>query len=310
MLTAVWTRASIRAPAESTPYILRSDAGDGSTAGQRGIPGDRRSVRTKVVRLYANGTLDNSFNSGAGGGSPDNSGVTLALQADGKVFAAGAFTTFDGRSRERIARLNMDGSVDATFDPGASINGPVNQIVLEPGGKLLLRGQFTTIHGTARNRVARLRASGTVDNSFDTGSGVSGESYTLEISAIAAQADGKLMIGGDFSSVSGTSRYRLARLNSTGAVDSSFVSGIGGIGLDSRPIQSIAMLADGRMLIAEPGGVDGLNSPKKIARLNSSGAVDHTFNPVIAGAPGSYGAVATSLLVATGRENPGRWPIV
>ena len=61
-----------------------------------------------------------------------------------------------------------------------------------------MRGPFTTVQGTSRNRVARLHASGTVDAAFDPGAGVSGASYALEISAIAAQADGKVMIGGDF----------------------------------------------------------------------------------------------------------------
>jgi hypothetical protein len=134
-----------------------------------------------------------------------------------------------------------------------------------------------------RSVLIRLNANGSSDNTFTNGNGSLGG----PLSALALQADGKVIIGGDFSSVSGTSRYRLARLHSSGAVDSSFASGVGGIGFDARPVQSIAMLADGRMLIAEPGGVDGLNAPKKIARLDSSGNVDHAFNPVIAGAPGS-----------------------
>ena len=210
---------------------------------------------------------------------------------------AGAFTTFNDVGHERITRLNADGSVDSTFDPGASISGGVHAIVIQPDGKALIRGSFTRVGGAKRNRIARLQSNGNLDTGFDPGPGVSGESYSLEISAIAAQADGRVMIGGDFSSVNGISRYRLARLDANGTVDSSFVSGIGGIGFDARPIQSIAILTDGRMLIGEPGGVDGLRPAKKIARLSSAGSVDQTFNPVIPAQEGFSDAGVTSLVV-------------
>lgn len=254
-------------------------------------------VRTKVVRLHANGTVDNSFNVGRPD-LPNDSGVATALQPDGKLFVAGAFTVFGESRHQHIVRLNTNGSLDTAFDPGAGINGTVNTIIRQPDGKLLLRGSFTAIQQTSRNRVARLNPGGGVDTTFDSGSGVSGGFFRLEISAIAAQPDGKVMIGGDFSSISGINRYRLARLNSNGTVDSNFVSGTGGIGFDGNPVQSIAVLPDGRMLIAEPGGVNGLSSPRKIARLDSTGNVDTNFNPVIAaGLPGAYHTLADVLTV-------------
>jgi uncharacterized delta-60 repeat protein len=250
-----------------------------------------------LARLNADGSVDGGFNPGAGPGAPGNGGVAIALQTDGKMFVAGAFATFNGASRGRIARLNADGSVDSNFDPGASISGGVDSIVMLPDGKALIRGSFTSVGGAKRNRIARLHSNGNLDPGFDPGTGVSGESFSLEISAIAAQADGRVMIGGDFSLVDGNDRFRLARLEANGTVDTSFVSGIGGSAFDARPIQSIAILQDGRMLIAEPGGVDGLNAPKKIALLNSGGSVDQTFNPAIPAQAGFSDAGATSLVV-------------
>jgi len=210
-----------------------------------------------LARLNADGSVDSGFNPGTGPGSPGNGGLVIAMQPGGRILVAGAFTTFNDASRERIARLNADGSVDPTFDPGASISGWVHSIVMQPEGKALITGNFSGVGGAKRNRIARLQSNGNLDRGFDTGLGVSGESFTLEISAIAAQADGRVMIGGDFSSVNGINRYRLARLEANGTVDHTFISGIGGIGFDARPIQSIAVLTDGRMLIGEPGGVDG-----------------------------------------------------
>jgi uncharacterized delta-60 repeat protein len=249
-----------------------------------------------LARLNADGSIDSGFNPGTGPGAPGNGGLVIALQPGGRMFVAGAFTTFNDASRERITRLNADGSADPTFDPGASINGGVNSIVMLPDGKSLIRGSFNRVGGANRNRIARLQSNGNPDPNFDTGPGVSGASYSLEISAMTAQADGRVMIGGDFSSVNGISRLRLARLDANGTVESSFVSGIGGIGFDARPVQSIAILADGRMLIGEPGGVDGLHEPRKIARLSSAGSVDQTFNPVILAQAGFSDAGVTSLV--------------
>jgi uncharacterized delta-60 repeat protein len=251
--------------------------------------------RNGMVRLNAAGNVDADFNATLG--APDNSAAIVALHPDGRLCIGGPFTKVDNLSREHVARLNTNGGLDTTFAPGGSINGPVNEIILEPDGKLLVRGQFTTVQGADRNRLARLHPSGAMDASFDPGAGVSGASFALAISAMAAQMDGKVMIGGGFNSVSGTNRYRLARLHSNGAVDDGFVSDIGGIGLDARPVQAIAMLPDNRMLIAEPGGVDGLSPVKQIARLAPSGAVDESFDPILVGAPGSYAAEATSILL-------------
>ncbi|MEO8077875.1 MAG: delta-60 repeat domain-containing protein, partial [Acidobacteriota bacterium] len=92
----------------------------------------------------------------------NNTVSAIAVQADGKILVGGSFTGLGGgigaTSRQRIGRLNPDGSVDPTFNPGA--NGDVRVIVVQPDGKILVGGGFTTLGGGARNRIGRLNADG------------------------------------------------------------------------------------------------------------------------------------------------------
>jgi uncharacterized delta-60 repeat protein len=98
--------------------------------------------------------LDASFNPGTGADHWVNS---IALQPDGKILIGGYFDTYNGTTRNRIARLNTDGSLDASFNPGTGANDGVRSIALQPDGKILIGGLFTAYNGTGRNRVARIR---------------------------------------------------------------------------------------------------------------------------------------------------------
>jgi hypothetical protein len=80
----------------------------------------------------------------------------FVLQPDGKVLIGGEFTTFNGTSRNRISRLNADGSLDLSFDPGAGADASVSAITLQPDGNILIGGDFLTVNGVLRPYVARL----------------------------------------------------------------------------------------------------------------------------------------------------------
>ena len=156
-------------------------------------------------RLNADGSLDTSFNPGSGA----NSVVTsIALQPDNKIIIGGEFTSYNGTARNYIARLNADGSLDTSFNPGSGANSTVYSVALQPDNKIIIGGEFTSYNGTARNRLARLNADGSLDTSFNPGSGASNTVYS-----IALQPDNKIIIGGYFTSYNGTDRNRLARLN-------------------------------------------------------------------------------------------------
>ena len=171
----------------------------------------------RIARLNPNGSLDSSFNPGTGIVDPNYYDAwisAIAVQPDGKILIAGDFISFNGTSRNGIARLNSNGSLDSSFDPGLgatddSGNWPrVRTLALQANGKVLIGGYFTKVNGTNRNHIARLNANGSLDNSFDPGTGTDGAVQT-----IALQSDGKVLIGGDsFNTVNGVTRPYVARL--------------------------------------------------------------------------------------------------
>jgi uncharacterized delta-60 repeat protein len=167
--------------------------------------------RYGIARLNANGGLDDSFQNGMSGvrNSGGYSGVVEAasLQPDGKVLIAGSFTTVNGTNRNSIARLNADGSLDSSLNPGTGVNGTVYSVALQPDGKVLIGGLFTSVNGTNRNNIARLNSNGSLDGTFNPGTGPN-----AKVSSIALQPDGKVLIGGNFTSLNGVVRPRVARL--------------------------------------------------------------------------------------------------
>src|SRR5207253_1576389 len=97
---------------------------------------------------------------------------------------------------------------------------------LQPDGKVVIGGPFTTVNGVSRDNIARLNADGTLDNSFLNGQ--TGANRIGSVFDLALQLDGKLLIGGDFTIVNGVARNRVARLNADGTVDTSFGNGLAG----------------------------------------------------------------------------------
>lgn len=175
--------------------------------------------RTRIARLNADGSLDGTFNPGAGA---NNSIRAMVIQPDGKIIIAGGFTTYDGTGRNRLARLNTDGTLDGTFAPTTGANNFVHALALQADGKVIIGGIFATYNGTARNRIARVNANGTLDGAFAVGTG-----FNNSVFALALQADGKVIVGGQYTSYNATARNRIARLLTTGAIDVSFNPGSG-----------------------------------------------------------------------------------
>jgi uncharacterized delta-60 repeat protein len=214
------------------------------------------------------GKLDTSFNAGAG---PNAIVLDLAVQSDGKILIVGDFTSVAGTDRARIARLNTDGSLDTTFDPGLGADNRVSEIVVQPDGKILIAGRFFNYNGTQRFRVARLLTSGALDTTFDPLAGPD-----LDVNDLALQGDGKILIGGQFSNYRGVPRKGVARLNSDGTLDTSFDPGAGQNGAG---VFGLALDADGKILVA--GKFDDFAGSGRagVVRLNSNGSVDTSFNP-------------------------------
>ena len=141
------------------------------------------------------GSNDPTFNVVDDGTNRDGANyavLALALQPDGKLLIGGGFTAYNGTPRNHIARLNADGSLDASFNPGSGANFEVHALALQSDGKVLIGGTFTSYNGTPRNRIARLNADGSLDASFNPGTGAD-----TSVRALALQPDGKLLIGGE-----------------------------------------------------------------------------------------------------------------
>ena len=223
-------------------------------------------TRNNIARLHADGSVDQTFDTGTGA---NDIVLALALQADGKVLIGGFFTEVRGNTRNRIARLNADSSVDQTFTTGSGANDSVYALAIQDDGKVLIGGFFTVVRGNTRNRIARLNADSSVDQTFDTGSGANGS-----VRALALQADGKVLIGGTFTEVRGTTRNYIARLNADSTVDPIFDPGAGA----NSWVRALALQADGKVLIGGDFSVVRGYSLNRIARLNTDSSVDQTFD--------------------------------
>src|SRR5207237_8010606 len=108
-------------------------------------------------------------------------------------------------TRNHIARLETDGRVDQTLgDVGAGNFNFVFATSVQPDGKILIGGNFVTVLGVTRNNIARLNTDGTLDTVFNPNAGSVGN----HVYAITVQADGKILEGGDFSSIGGQTSDR------------------------------------------------------------------------------------------------------
>jgi len=229
------------------------------------------------------GSLDMSFNPGTGADDTVYTPAiyTIAIQNDGKIIIGGLFATYNSMSRNWIARLNTDGMVDTTFNPGTGANCSVNTIVIQSDGKIIIGGCFTNYNGTNRNYIVRLNYNGTLDSTFNSGTGTDGAVYTTAI-----QSDGKIIIGGGFTTYNGTSRRCIARLNTDGNLDTTFNPGTGANGILTTAIQN-----DGKIIIGGDFFIYNGIERNYIARLNTDGTLDTTFNPGI-GANDAIGTIS------------------
>jgi uncharacterized delta-60 repeat protein len=158
--------------------------------------------------------LDASFNPVTGANS---SILSIVLQSDGKIMIGGSFTSYNGTSRNYIARLNADGSLDTFFNPAIGANNSVRSIVPQPDGKILIGGDFTTYNATSRNRIARIKSDANLDEFFNP-AGIAADNV---VNSIILQPNDRILIGGRFISYNGVGRNRIARL-----VNCNFVSSL------------------------------------------------------------------------------------
>ena len=155
---------------------------------------------------------------------PNGAVNAMAAQADGKIVIGGAFTSYNGTSAARLTRVSVVGVIDAAFNTniGTGPNGIITAISIQSSDqKIVVGGYFTSFNGTSVNRLIRLNTDGTIDTTFVTNIGTGANAV---VNAIAVQADGKIVIGGAFTNFASTLTNYIARLNSTGTVDTAFTA--------------------------------------------------------------------------------------
>lgn len=242
-----------------------------------------------TVNIGAAGTADPSF-------APffiNSTANRVIVQPDGKVLVFGWFSLLqEGANvynQGGFARYNADGTVDVPFDSIGGISGGSNPVVYDavrqPDGKIIIGGNFTTVNGQSAKNIARINTDGTLDPTFNVGTGADDVVY-----AVVAQPDGKVVIGGAFLHYNGTAAQFVTRLNANGTLDAGFTGPVftgpilsGGTGI--WYVASLALQPDGKLLL---GGAfyftGGAHFKSGLCRVSANGTLDATFSGVVDGA--------------------------
>ena len=250
---------------------------------QEPSPSFALSSQGGIARLNADGTLDTAFDSHTGVSGGSNHDVYDAVrQADGKIILGGDFTSVNGTPANRLARLNTDGTLDATFHYGTGADDLVYAVLAQPDGKIVIGGAFLHYNGTASQYVARLNVDGTLDATF-TGPVFSGGASGWRVTSLALQPDGKLLVGGEFYFTGGANfKSGLCRLNANGSLDAAFTGVAQGAATNGNssqllPVNRIAVQLDGNIVIAGDFTAYNNVAHSGLARVTSTGALDATF---------------------------------
>mgnify|MGYP001106914624 CR=1 FL=1 len=237
-----------------------------------------------LVRLNLDGSRDESFT------SPFEQSwgyyvETIALQPDGKILIGGYFDEIAGVTVGNIARINSDGSFDASFDPGSGFNHGLKTIAVQADGKVLVAGGFTIYDyywngsQTPVNGFVRLNADGSLDNSFDASLAFADTTdfVSVHVGPILIQPDGKILAGGRYSIAGIGSHNFIARFLSDGSLDTSFDAGNhpgNSTDMYNGMVNDLALLPDGKIYVS--GNYVGIISG--LDRLNADGSLDASFS--------------------------------
>ncbi|MEO5802064.1 MAG: delta-60 repeat domain-containing protein [Verrucomicrobiota bacterium] len=218
-------------------------------------------ARTNIARFNSDGSLDTNFD-----GNANSDIYAIAIQPDGKILVGGYFTRIGGQFRNRIARLDPTNGLADSFNPGA--NEIVRTIVVQTNGMILVGGGFSNIGGTNRSCIARLDPISGLADSFNPSATSESSVYS-----IAIQNDNKILIGGTFTSIAGTNRNRIARLDPTSGLADSLDPNA------DSDVLSLALQSDGKIVAGGFFNNVGGQPRNCIARIDSTNGLADSFNP-------------------------------
>jgi len=233
-------------------------------------------LRTNLVRFNPDGTIDTTF-------APNPNDVVEAIsvnKSDGTFIVAGDFTTIAGAGHNYIAKFNADGTIVSGFTAGVGgLNHSVYAVQHQADNKILVGGSFDTVTtGTgpvSRHNLARLNSDGTLDDTF------ADPNVNDSVYAVDVQSEGHIIIGGIFTQVGSPSpatRNYVARLKSSGSVETDNFATLGITSADPYPVRTIKVHSSGDDVIiggkfSVTGGITNL------VRTGPDGTVNASFKP-------------------------------
>jgi uncharacterized delta-60 repeat protein len=236
-----------------------------------------------VARLNYDGSIDSTFSTGDGVRFTNNiPGATVSsikVASTGKIYIGGNFTRYNGTNINRIVRLNSDGTIDTSFNVGTGFNSTVNDIQEDSSGNIYVCGNFTTYKGTGRNKIVKIDSSGNIITAFNIGTGLrtgtSNATNTVFAWRMSFNSDqSKIYCVGAFNDFNSTSSPFIAAINtSNGTFDSSFNPGTG----FNNATFGIAVDNDGKIYVGGQYTSYNGNDRGRICRLNSDGSLDTSF---------------------------------
>ena len=238
---------------------------------------------SKIARLNADGSFDNTFNSSGTGfdsNLPWNSEAgprEIIAQPDGKILVSGNFKSYNGILKRLLIRLNSDGSIDDSFyfynTPlyDYSYHNSISDVYVMSNGKILVAGTFGYYNNTnltIKNQLLRLNSDGSLDTTFNIQN-----SYDGYIADIKLQADDKILVAGQFDNISSFWYPKIARLNSDGTVDTTFIIYAG----FNNSVKNIEIAPDGGIYVGGPFTTFDNAPVQHIIKLLPGGYRDFTF---------------------------------
>lgn len=209
--------------------------------------------------------------------------LASATLQDGSVLVSGFFSSFNGVQRSGLAKFMPDGSLDPNWMPVAG-GAKIYAIAVDSGGNAYLGGFFNRINGSTRNGLAKLLPDGTLDPTWNPGVPFN---FFQSVNTLALDGSGNLYVGGGFTSISGQSIARLAKVSTSGvgAVDTSWSPA------PDNSVNALALDGSGNLFVGGSfANIDGV-ARSGIAKLSTAGVVDATWNP----APNGGGVAALAL---------------
>jgi uncharacterized delta-60 repeat protein len=295
-----------------------------------GRPSSNRLVDFALMRLLPNGSLDSSFGNGGKVGTSftdyyGSVAKAVAIQNDQKIVVAGyARNIAYAHDTFALARYDSRGQLDPGFgiggkvltpihpQTGAGVNDMAQAVTVAPDGKIIVAGVTGTF--LADFAVARYHPDGRLDTSFGgDGTVVTDIGGQDSANAVIVQPDRKILVVGNGWTSGPDENFTLVRYNENGSLDTSF--GLEGIvttdfmgGADRA--QGVALLPDGRIVVAGVGQVSGGCFPNPcerygvaMAQYHANGALDTSFG---SGGGVLYDFVTSSGIYALARRADGK----